>query len=230
MPCAMPTYDSRFKTHSSSLQARLPGIQQSFRQIIFYIFQRTCSPEHLSVVHFSTFPQRQQKCRWRKRHNNGNKKKKIVSYQVRTTNIPGTYYTWYDKSSSTGPPKKKTSSKKCSLRFTAKHKNSGVEILHVLECNHSQIKNRTFQPLVSCTLHTRYCNTSYNNCQQATTDYTPFAPASLLTCEANVLVFYSLHVEPDGGNSRHHLPELELVQDSGFTGRVQTHLCTASHQ
>lgn len=47
-----------------------------------------------------------------------------------------------------------------------------------------------------------------------------------LTCEANVLVFYSLHVEPDGGDSRHHLPELELVQNGGFPGRVQSHLST----
>lgn len=44
------------------------------------------------------------------------------------------------------------------------------------------------------------------------------------TCEANVLVFYSLHVEPDGGDSSHHLSELELVQDRRLTSRVQTDL------
>ena len=71
-----------------------------------------------------------------------------------------------------------------------------------------------------------YRYTLYMSCISSDTirDTHPLA----LTCEANVLVFYSLHVEPDGGNSRHHLPELELVQDSGFTGRVQTHLFSAS--
>lgn len=57
----------------------------------------------------------------------------------------------------------------------------------------------------------------------------PSVFASLLdqprrTCEANVLVFYSLHVESDGGDSCHHLPELELVQDRRLTGCVQTDL------
>lgn len=47
------------------------------------------------------------------------------------------------------------------------------------------------------------------------------------TCEANVLVFYSLHVEPDGRDSCHHLSELELVQDRRFSGCVQTDLSTA---
>lgn len=45
-----------------------------------------------------------------------------------------------------------------------------------------------------------------------------------LTCEANVLVFYSLHVEPDGGDGGHHLPQLELVKNGSLTGCVQTHL------
>lgn len=49
-----------------------------------------------------------------------------------------------------------------------------------------------------------------------------------LACEANVLVFYSLHVEPDGGNRCHHFPELELVEDGGLTSRVQTHLAIKS--
>ncbi len=44
------------------------------------------------------------------------------------------------------------------------------------------------------------------------------------TCEANVLVFYSLHVESDGGDGCHHLSELELVQDGRLTSCVQTHL------
>lgn len=46
----------------------------------------------------------------------------------------------------------------------------------------------------------------------------------MLTCEANVLVFYSLDVEPDGGDGGHHLAQLELVKNRRLTSCIQTHL------
>ena len=42
--------------------------------------------------------------------------------------------------------------------------------------------------------------------------------------EADVLVFDGLHVEADGWDGRHHLAQLELVEDGGLTGGVETNL------
>merc|ERR1719379_2614195 len=52
--------------------------------------------------------------------------------------------------------------------------------------------------------------------------------------EADVLVLNGLDVEADRGDRSHHLPELQLVQDRGLTGRIETdhenpHLLLAEH-
>ena len=40
--------------------------------------------------------------------------------------------------------------------------------------------------------------------------------------EADVLVLHSFHVEPNSGDGGDHLTQLQLVEDGGFTGCVQT--------
>lgn len=41
-------------------------------------------------------------------------------------------------------------------------------------------------------------------------------PSDIPHSEADVLVLHSFHVEPNGGDSSHHLTELELVKDSSL--------------
>ena len=55
----------------------------------------------------------------------------------------------------------------------------------------------------------------------------PEGPDLVLTAhipdsEADVLVLDSLHIEPDGGDGRHDLPQLQLVQDRCLTSSIQT--------
>lgn len=66
------------------------------------------------------------------------------------------------------------------------------------------------------------------NAGSSTREY--FQLLDALTCEANVLVFYSLHVESDGGDGGYHFTKLELVQDRRLTGRIQTHLVCFSRR
>ena len=40
--------------------------------------------------------------------------------------------------------------------------------------------------------------------------------------EADVLVLNGLHIEPNGGDGRHNLPQLQLVQDRCLTSSIQT--------
>ena len=40
--------------------------------------------------------------------------------------------------------------------------------------------------------------------------------------EADVLVLHGLHVEADGGDGGHNLPQLQLVQDGCLTSSIQT--------
>ena len=51
--------------------------------------------------------------------------------------------------------------------------------------------------------------------------------------EADVLVLHGLHVEPDGGDGGDDLAQLQLVEDCGLTGSVQTwergKLCERKH-
>ena len=41
--------------------------------------------------------------------------------------------------------------------------------------------------------------------------------------EADVLVFNCLHIKSDGGDGGDDFSELELVQDGGLTGCIETH-------
>uniref|UniRef100_A0A0E9PNC3 Uncharacterized protein n=1 Tax=Anguilla anguilla TaxID=7936 RepID=A0A0E9PNC3_ANGAN len=41
-------------------------------------------------------------------------------------------------------------------------------------------------------------------------------------CEADILVFYGLHVEPNGGNCRNNFPKLQFVEYSGLPCSIQT--------